>query len=430
MARTYEEWEDDARKKGLYDTFSERDIENIKQDVDYGDKMLDNKVAYGNASTDAQRAAIKNDTEQMRNSKGYYGSDDGTKAYGLEGTQANLDLIKKFESNNGLNKTKYSDTVDAMLMSMLSGRKFEYNAKSDPRYKLVQEYAEQAMKNQMAESASLTGGYDNSYAANIGQSVYNDYMENAVNNLEDRAYSRYNDEQSRRAQQLQYLMEADNREYNRAQTERQWDYQLGRDAISDARYDNEWDFKVGQTTKEEAQNMIASYIAAGQASAVPAEIMEAAGYTKDYVDTLDKAYKAQAAAKSSGGSGKTTTGSTPEYDAIKKKATSLDANEAKAYLEQMVSRYIDSDGAQGISPEEMEYIYEVELGGDRSIQKEKPKTPQELYSEAAELYPNAFTPNEFEKHKSNGVVKATINGTQYSFKDYASYINKITSIFG
>ena len=144
-------------------------------------------------------------------------------------TQSNLQTIANFDKAYGKGDANgYQGVINALLAD-IAGAKFTYSAKDDPRYALAEEYAEKAMKNQMAESAALTGGYGNSYSAAAGQQVYDDYMEGAVDSLEDRAYSRFRDEQNDRYQRLNTLiglegtaydraLERENTEYNRAET--------------------------------------------------------------------------------------------------------------------------------------------------------------------------------------------------------------------
>lgn len=127
--------------------------------------------------------------------------------------------------------TKWADVLDTLIASY-SNDKFSYDAKSDPRYALAEEYAQKAMQNQMAESAMLSGGYGNSYAAAAGQGVYNEYMDNAAANLEADAYNRWQNEKADKLNMISMVSALEERDYNRA-------YQAERDAIADERYDKE-----------------------------------------------------------------------------------------------------------------------------------------------------------------------------------------------
>lgn len=78
---------------------------------------------------------------------------------------------------------------------------FTYDINADELYQqyadLYANQGELAMKDTMAQAASLTGGYGNSYAQTAGQQVYQQYMDllNSVGlDLEEKAYNRHQQE--------------------------------------------------------------------------------------------------------------------------------------------------------------------------------------------------------------------------------------------
>lgn len=236
----------DEEEKRVRDSFSPEDKAIAAQNPEYGDKLAQIKHNYNNASTDEERAGWHSEAEKLSRAYGYSRNADGTvlTPYGDAGAQAaksNMQTIKAFDDKYALkdDKSGYQATINALLGDIM-GAKFTYSAEDDPRYALAQEYARDAMKNQMAESAALSGGYGNSYAATAGQQVYNDYMEQAAYDLEDLAYSRFQDAQAERYNRLGLLRDLDETAYSRAQAERSDQYQRERDALSDARYDREY----------------------------------------------------------------------------------------------------------------------------------------------------------------------------------------------
>lgn len=236
----------DEEEKRVRDSFSPEDKAIAAQNPEYGDKLAQIKHNYNNASTDEERAGWHDEAEKLSRAYGYSRNADGTvlTPYGDAGAQAaksNMQTIKAFDDKYALkdDKSGYQATINALLGDIM-GAKFTYSAEDDPRYALAQEYARDAMKNQMAESAALSGGYGNSYAATAGQQVYDDYMEKAAYDLEDRAYSRFQDAQAERYNRLSLLRDLDETAYSRAQAERSDQYQRERDALSDARYDREY----------------------------------------------------------------------------------------------------------------------------------------------------------------------------------------------
>lgn len=231
------------------DSFSETDREIAGQNPEYGERLAKIKQNYNNAQTDEERAGWHNEAEKLSRAYGYSRNADGTVLTPLGGGEAhtgeqaaksNLATIKAFDDKYALkdDKNGYQAAINSLLGDIM-GAKFAYSPEDDPRYMLAQEYARDAMNNQMAESAALSGGYGNSYAAFAGQQVYDDYMEQAANNLEDRAYARFQDEQADRYNRLGILRDLDDTLYSRSLNEREWDYMTDRDALSDARYDDE-----------------------------------------------------------------------------------------------------------------------------------------------------------------------------------------------
>lgn len=245
------------------ESFTAEDKRIAADNPTYGDELVRYKTQYLRASTDEERADAKGMADALSRSYGYDRNADGSvlakrSGAGTSGasrevdrstlsptvqgllekddarrsrTQRNLQTIANFDKAYGKGDANGYRSVINALLADIAGAKFSYSAKDDPRYALAEEYAEKAMKSQMAESAALTGGYGNSYGSAVGQQVYGDYMEGAADNLEDRAYSRFQDEQNSRYQRLSTLigledtaynraLERENTEYNRAETEK------------------------------------------------------------------------------------------------------------------------------------------------------------------------------------------------------------------
>lgn len=262
MAKTYKEWEDEAKKSGLYDTFDQADLDRAKVDVNYGYTQLERKKQYVNSTDEKEKSALASSQQADRESF--------DKAHSL-GT---LSTPKSGVTQPAQSMSKYSSVN--RLLSEIAGDKFSYNPAEDKRYKLAEEYAQQAMANQIAESALLTGGYGNSYAAAAGQRVYNDYMNNAVNDMEDRAYQKWAAERDNKYNLLGIVQGLEEQEYNRAQTERQWQYQEDQDtkkAESDARTD--------------ARSIVYDHIQNdGNIADLSPELVAATGWSDAYINSM------------------------------------------------------------------------------------------------------------------------------------------------
>lgn len=209
---TSDEVFDMFKSAGLYDTIENIDFGLIIANPEYGLKLLDAKKRYGeDGISAAHRDAIAADFNNIR--------------------QAEINSQKPGQTQQNGGKTDWQGVLDTLIASY-ANNKFSYDAKSDPRYALAEEYAQNAMKNQMAESAMLSGGYGNSYAAAAGQGVYNEYMDNAAANLEADAYGRWQNEKADKLNMISMVSALEERDYNRA-------YQKERDAKADERYDKE-----------------------------------------------------------------------------------------------------------------------------------------------------------------------------------------------
>lgn len=140
-------------------------------------------------------------------------------------------------SNYGTYTSKYQDQIDDFTNRLLNN---EYDPNTDPTYQYYrQEYTkggQQAMANQMAQAAALSGGYGNSYASSVGQQTYNQYMSelankipelqqaafdmyntklNTLRSLDETDYGRWNDTLSRMYNELGMYSDADDTAYSR-----------------------------------------------------------------------------------------------------------------------------------------------------------------------------------------------------------------------
>lgn len=119
-------------------------------------------------------------------------------------------------------QSAYGDQIQSMIDKIMNREQFSYDYASDPLYR---QYAQQyqrggqlAMKDAMAESAALTGGYGNSYAQQVGQQTYQRYMEDLsamIPQLQQAAYDMYRDQGDTMRANLGMLQGADEIDYGR-----------------------------------------------------------------------------------------------------------------------------------------------------------------------------------------------------------------------
>ena len=119
-------------------------------------------------------------------------------------------------------KTTYSNQINQLINDYKNREKFSYNADNDPMFQQALASAmksgQTAMQDTMGQAAALTGGYGSSYATNVGQNAYNQYVQEAYNMLPEYyqlAMEAYNQEGQNMLNQLSMMDNADSKEYDR-----------------------------------------------------------------------------------------------------------------------------------------------------------------------------------------------------------------------
>jgi len=191
--------------------------------------------------------------QKALNSKGYNLDEDG--AYGNQ-TEA---AVRDYQSKNGLAvdgvvgtntwgslnsstgtttttdeyglvkptyTSKYQGNIDSLVDQITNREKFTYDAGADPIY---QQYRDQytalgdkAAKNAAAQTATLSGGYANSYATTAAAQANQSYLSqlnSIIPTLESNAYTRYQNEGTDLQNKLSMYQGLENTDYNRYQNE-------------------------------------------------------------------------------------------------------------------------------------------------------------------------------------------------------------------
>ena len=152
----------------------------------------------------------------------------------------------------GGGKTSYTDQLNQIMSEYSNRDKFSYNADSDPLFQQALASAmksgSRAMSDTMGQAAALTGGYGSSYATSAGANAYNQFIDEAYDNLPayyQIAMDAYNQEGQSMLNQYNMLSQADSNEYNRlynaynanfnnAQTMYGNEYQTWADSVNNA----------------------------------------------------------------------------------------------------------------------------------------------------------------------------------------------------
>lgn len=136
---------------------------------------------------------------------------------------ANQADMQYYQGNQpGEYQSQYGAQIDEILGKILNREPFEYDLNADMLYQQYNDrYIQQgqkAMQDTMANAASLTGGYGNTYASTVGNQAYQSYLQglnDRVPELYDAAYRRWRDEGNDMVTQAGMLQSLDDTDYGR-----------------------------------------------------------------------------------------------------------------------------------------------------------------------------------------------------------------------
>ena len=104
----------------------------------------------------------------------------------------------------------YVDQLNSLYDQIMNRKPFQYDLNGDLLYRQMADrytqLGQQAMRDTMGQAAALTGGYGNSYAAQVGNQAYQQYLTALNDNIPqlwDRAYQVYQDQGDQLMQQYQ-----------------------------------------------------------------------------------------------------------------------------------------------------------------------------------------------------------------------------------
>ena len=138
--------------------------------------------------------------------------------------------VKKYQNNldnhNSLKpgeyQSKYMGLADEVLNNYMNRDKFSYDFNGDALYQQYKDkyitQGKMAMQDTMAQAAAMTGGYGNSYAANVGNQAYQASLQNLndiVPQLYQMAYDQYNQEGQDMLNKYGMLVDRDNVDYSK-----------------------------------------------------------------------------------------------------------------------------------------------------------------------------------------------------------------------
>ena len=291
--------------------------------------------AYNKAYAEGDKAgqqAAHDAAEKIRAKYDYSGGVDGSEyiKLGTGASPAKADtswLDKLGDSNYNYDQ---SGQISAKLDALLNRTPFSYDAASDPLYQQYRKQytreADRSAEDVLGKAAVMTGGMPSTAAVAASQQA-SDYqmsqMTDKIPELQQLAYSMYQDKLSGDRADLNTLIGLEDNNYNRWLADRNYLYQLARDqvgdqqtadalayqkqqdklnynyqkerdAIEDARYNAEWQYKLQQAAQQAARrNTRVSTTPTGGGEADYDGLFAAAqasGYPKSFISNNYKKY--------------------------------------------------------------------------------------------------------------------------------------------
>lgn len=254
-------------------------------------------------------------------------------------TQAQALLQQQMANKPGEYQSTRQGQLNDKISQILNREKFSYDLNGDALY---QQYADQyaqkgkmAMMDTMGQAQAMTGGYGNSYAQSAGQQAYQAYLQQLnevvpelygmaldqynqegqelynqaalMAQMEDQEYGRYMDSMNAWLTERDYLagradsekafdygMWQDNRDfaYDSFIDDRNYEYQLGRDAIADQQWNETFQYQQDRDKVADEQWQKQYDLAAkekGVSDDSGGNDYDTHGYTKEQIMALQKA---------------------------------------------------------------------------------------------------------------------------------------------
>lgn len=291
--------------------------------------------AYNKAYAEGDKAgqqAAHDAAEKIRAKYDYSGGVDGSEyiKLGTGASPAKADTSWLDKLGDSSYNYDQSGQIGAKLDALLNRTPFSYDAVSDPLYQQYRKQytreADRSAEDVLGKAAVMTGGMPSTAAVAASQQA-SDYqmsqMTDKIPELQQLAYSMYQDKLSGDRADLNTLIGLEDNNYNRWLADRNYlyqlardqvgdqqtadalayqkqqdklnyDYQKERDAIEDARYNAEWQYKLQQAAQQAARrNTRVSTTPTGGGEADYDGLFAAAqasGYPKSFISNNYKKY--------------------------------------------------------------------------------------------------------------------------------------------
>ena len=340
---TYDDFISAANQAGLLQEFSQADLDTAQRYPEFGMSILGLKQDIHKATTPEAKLLANEAANQLRSSYGGYTGGPKGADYVSVGKIPNqidsvLDRINSFGSFDFGQEAptytnQYAEQQRALLDAILNREDFSWSKDTDPLYgqyrKSYLREGDRATADALGQAAAASGGRPSTaavtaatqagdyYAAQLNdiiptlyQQAYDQYLDeynmslqdlNAVNTQEQLDYAKYLDDLTqfntdRNFAFNEYLSDFDILQSQLAALQGQDESDYGRwmDKVTLGREDQ-------QQRQQLAQGQVDAILSAGGTPS--ADLVSQAGYSSEYVRALEDAYRQQAAARVSSGSG-------------------------------------------------------------------------------------------------------------------------------
>lgn len=416
---TYDDFVKAANQKGLFQEFSQADLQTAQRYPEFGMSILGLKEDIHKATTPEAKLLANEMANRLRSGYGGYTGGKYGADYISDGKIPNqidsvLDKINGFGSFNfdqerPSYENQYAEQQQALLDAIINRPDFSWSKEDDPQWssykKSYLREGDRATANALGQAAAASGGRP-STAALTAATQAGDYYATQLNDiiptLYQQAYDRYLNEYNMSLQDLNAVNTQEQLDYTKYldqlgqfNTDRNFafnqylsDFDILQDKLSALQGQDSVDFdrywNGQQLQREDA--MAQQQLAQGQVDAIlsaggspSADLVGASGYTTEYVQALQAAYQRQLAARSGSGgsssgsrSGSSGGGDSADYDGLF--AAALESGHPKSFIANNYKKY-GFTSQTGLSDEYGEWALGQEEKAGRPVENSLAMNP-------------------------------------------------------
>lgn len=416
---TYDDFVKAANQKGLFQEFSQADLQTAQRYPEFGMSILGLKEDIHKATTPEAKLLANEMANQLRSSYGGYTGGKYGADYISDGKIPNqidsvLDKINgfgsfTFDQERPSYENQYAEQQQALLDAIINRPDFSWSKEDDPQWssykKSYLREGDRATANALGQAAAASGGRP-STAALTAATQAGDYYATQLNDiiptLYQQAYDRYLNEYNMSLQDLNAVNTQEQLDYTKYldqlgqfNTDRNFafnqylsDFDILQNQLAslqgqDSVDYNRWMDKVGLYEQKQAEEtdlaraQVDAILAAGGSPS--ADLVGASGYTTEYVQALQAAYQRQLAARSGSGgsssgsrSGSSGGGDSADYDGLF--AAALESGHPKSFIANNYKKY-GFTSQTGLSDEYEEWALGQEEKAGRPVENSLAMNP-------------------------------------------------------